>query len=126
MELAERHPKHQALLHRYIARLVDLHPIVKDHFYDPRMRGSFSMKQVLPVIAPHLDYGQLDEVQEGAGAQIAYLYAALDPNTTAGRKAELEQRLRIYCRQDTWAMVEVAYFLAEVGNPIRPLEGRPG
>jgi len=126
VELAERHPKHQALLHRYIARLVDLHPIVKDHFYDPRMRGSFSMKQVLPVIAPHLDYGQLDEVQEGAGAQIAYLYAALDPNTTAGRKAELEQRLRIYCRQDTWAMVEVAYFLAEVGNPIRPLEGRPG
>ncbi len=44
----------------------------------------------------------------------------LDPEVTAQRKADLENKLRIYCRHDTWAMVEVAYFLARAGRPRRP------
>ena len=60
------------------------------------------------------------EVQEGTGAQVAYLYAVLDPEVTAQRKADLENKLRIYCRHDTGAMVEVAYFLARAGRPRRP------
>jgi hypothetical protein len=115
-----RHPQHAELLQKYISRLLDLHPIVKQYFYHPQMRGSFSIKKVLPVIAPDLDYGELGEVQEGTAAQVAYLYATLDPNTTADRKADLEAKLRKYCRQDTWAMVEVAYFLARSGRPARP------
>lgn len=119
-ELAERHPEHSALLEQYIARLVDLWPLVKENFYHPAMRGSFSIKKVLPVIAPDLDYGDLDEVQEGTGAQVAYLFAVFDPATKPERKADLENKLRTYCRQDTWAMVEVAYFLAQAGRPVRP------
>ena len=119
-ELAERHPEHSALLEQYIARLVDLWPLVKENFYHPAMRGSFSIKKVLPVIAPDLDYGDLDEVQEGTGAQVAYLFAVFDPATKPERKADLENKLRTYCRQDTWAMVEVAYYLAQAGRPVRP------
>jgi CRISPR/Cas system-associated exonuclease Cas4 (RecB family) len=119
-ELAERHPKHAKLLGKYIARLVDLWALVRNFYYHPDMHGSFSIKKVLPVIAPELDYGELEEVQDGTGAQVAYLYAVLDPATTPARKAELEEKLRTYCRQDTWAMVEVAYFLAQVGRPVRP------
>ena len=117
---AERHPEHADLLHNYIERLVDLLPLVKAHYYHPDMRGSFSIKKVLPGIAPDLNYDELDEIQEGTGAQIAYLEAALNPETTANRKTELDKKLRIYCRQDTWAMVEIAYFLAQAGRPIRP------
>ena len=119
-ELAERHPEHAALLQRYLDRIFDLLPVVKEHFYHPRMEGSFSIKKVLPVVAPELDYATLGEVQEGTAAQVAYLYATLDPNTTPERKADLEAKLRVYCRQDTWAMVEVAYFLARQARPIRP------
>ena len=119
-ELCVRHPEHTELLQKYIKRLFDLHPIVKQYFYHPQMRGSFSMKKVLPVIAPDLDYEELEEVQEGTAAQVAYLYAALDPNTIADRKADLEAKLRKYCRQDTWAMVELAYFLTRSVRPVRP------
>ena len=117
-ELAQRHPEHAALTQQYIDRLVDLHPLVKDHFYHPDMRGSFSIKKVLPVIVSDLDYEALGEVHEGTGAQVAYLYAAFDPAVSQDRKADLERKLLAYCRQDTWAMVEVAYFLAQAGRPI--------
>ncbi|AXK37986.1 DUF2779 domain-containing protein [Crenobacter cavernae] len=119
-ELKQRHPQYADLLQPYIDRLVDLLPIVKQHFYHPSMQGSFSIKKVLPVIAPDLDYGSLDEVHDGTGAQVAYLKAALEPHVPAQQKAETESNLRHYCRQDTWAMVEVAYFLAGVGRPVRP------
>jgi len=118
-ELSIRHPEHANVLQKYVGQLFDLLPIVKKHFYHPQMRGSFKIKKVLPVVAPDLDYDELEEVQEGTAAQVAYLYATLDPNTTPDRKADLEQKLRKYCRQDTWAMVEVAYFLAKSGRPTR-------
>lgn len=118
--LAERHPEHANLLNKFITRLVDLLPLVKNHYYHPRMNGSFSIKKVLPVVAPELNYDELDEVQEGTGAQVAYIEAALNQNTAPDRKADLERKLRVYCKQDTWAMVEIAYFLAETGRPVRP------
>jgi hypothetical protein len=116
-ELAERHPQYRTQVDQYLARLVDLHPIVRANYYHPAMRGSFSIKAVLPTIAPDLDYSALHEVTGGTAAQVAYLYAALDPQTTPKRKAELRDRLLIYCKQDTWAMVEVAYFLQHQRRP---------
>jgi hypothetical protein len=123
-ELAIRHPQHRELSEGYLARLVDLHPIVKDHYYHPMMQGSFSIKKVLPCIAPDLQYGDLDEIQEGTAAQVAYLFAALDPQTSEARRTDLEQKLRAYCRQDTWAMVRIAYFLEHGSQrePTRPAE----
>jgi hypothetical protein len=119
-ELAERHPAYSELVRKYVDRLVDLLPIVKDHFYDPAMKGSFSIKKVLPVVAPDLNYAELQGVQEGTGAQVAYIDAALDAGVALDRKLAIDQQLRKYCRQDTWAMVEIAYFLAQAGRPPRP------
>jgi len=118
-ELAARHPRYSAAVDRYLDRIVDLHPMVKGSYYSPAMQGSFSIKAVLPAIAPDLDYGALDEVTDGTAAQVAYLYAALDPQTTPERKAELQDRLLVYCKQDTWAMVEVAYFLQRQRRPVK-------
>jgi hypothetical protein len=118
-EIAERHPQYGTAVNHYLARLVDLLPIVRANYYHPTMRGSFSIKAVLPTIAPDLDYDNLDEVTGGTAAQVAYLYAALDTQTTPERKAELRDRLLIYCKQDTWAMVEIAYFLQRLVRPMR-------
>jgi Domain of unknown function(DUF2779) len=123
-ELAVRHSRYRAEVDKYIARILDLHPIVRDHYYHPAMRGSFSIKAVLPTIAPDLAYETLDEVTDGTAAQVAYLYGALDPHTTPARKADLRDRLLKYCEQDTWAMVEVAHVLQRVSRPQPTIAGR--
>jgi hypothetical protein len=119
--LALRHPEYAELLNGYIGRLMDLLPIVKDNFYDARMRGSFSIKKVLAVVAPELKYEELEEVQEGTGAQVAYMQAIFE-NPSPERISEIDRRLRVYCRQDTWAMVEIMHFLAGQPRPARPPE----
>jgi hypothetical protein len=92
------------------ARLVDLLPIARRHYYHPAMRGSWSIKKLLPTIAPELDYSRLGEIQEGGAAQQAYLEATA-PGTSAARREEIRGRLLAYCAQDTLAMVTVARYL---------------
>lgn len=92
-------------------RLVDLKAIAKRNYYHPAMLGSWSIKALLPTIAPEMDYALLDGVQEGGAAQRAFV-EALDPATPAARKLELRAQLLRYCGHDTLAMVRIAGFLA--------------
>jgi len=97
-------------LHAVIGRIVDLLPIVKRNYYHPDMRGSWSLKAVRPTVAPHLDYGDLDEVQDGVLAQAAY-EEAIAPATSADRCETIRRTLLRYCERDTLAMVRlVEYF----------------
>jgi hypothetical protein len=92
-------------------RLVDLHPIVKNHYYHPDMHGSWSIKAVLPTIAPELDYSKLGEIQEGTVAQKAYV-EAISAETQNVRREEIRKGLLKYCKHDTVAMVALARYLA--------------
>lgn len=103
-DLAER-------IQALIGRLVDLHPMVKRSYYHPAMQGSWSIKAVLPAMAPEMDYSSLDGVQDGGGAQLAYAEAIAE-GTPAPRRKELEQQLLRYCGHDTLAMVKIARQLA--------------
>ena len=106
-ETAERDPSLAPALDAIIGRLVDLHPITADHYYHPAQKGSWSIKAVLPTIAPDLDYANLAEVADGGAAQLAYL-EMIDPQTPPERKDALERALRTYCRRDTEGMVRIA------------------
>lgn len=90
-------------------RTVDLLPLTREHWYHRDQRGSWSIKAVLPTMSG-LDYGAL-AISDGNLAQDAYLEAT-DPNTPIHRRLEIEADLRIYCAQDTMAMIEVARTLA--------------
>jgi hypothetical protein len=85
-------------------RLVDLLPIARECYYHPSQKGSWSIKSVLPAIAPELNYADLEGVQDGGGAVIAF-QKAVDVKTTIERKQEIEQQLLKYCMLDTFAMV---------------------
>jgi predicted RecB family nuclease len=107
--LIEMFPDLEESLTNIINRLIDLHPIVKSHYYHPKMLGSWSIKAVSPCIAPHMSYAELEGINEGTAASDGYL-EAINPATTAERKAELEEQLLRYCKFDTEAMVEIVRF----------------
>jgi len=108
-ELAERFPELEQALLNIKERLVDLWPIAKDHYYNPSQHGSWSIKKVLPAVAPHLDYEQLDGVKDGGMAMDAF-EEAISKNTEGKRKELLKEQLLNYCELDTLAMVELLYF----------------
>ncbi len=92
-------------------RMVDLLPLTRAHYYHPRMRGSWSIKSVLPTICPELSYEFLDGVSDGADAMAAYT-EAIAAETTTKRRLQIETELRNYCERDTFAMVQLLRRLA--------------
>jgi len=96
---------------RIAERLVDLLPITRAHYYHPTMKGSWSLKAVLPTIAPDLDYGNLvDGVRSGEAVDAVYA-RIIDPSADPAERARLEQALVAYCERDTLALTRlVEYF----------------
>ncbi len=108
--LATLAPRQRKALLGIKSRLVDLLPITKKHWYHPAMRGSWSIKAVLPTIPGAGSYESLAEVADGGSAQAAWMEASA-PDTPSGRREELRRALLEYCRLDTEAMVCIARFL---------------
>lgn len=106
-------PDIEAQLQSIIDRLANLLPWLRSYYYHPAMNGSWSIKAVLPTVAPHLDYSQLEDVQNGTLAQLAYL-EIIDPQTDPATRNQKICNLLKYCELDTRAMVEVVRFF-EVG-----------
>jgi Domain of unknown function(DUF2779) len=107
--LAAMFPDLASALQAIDARLVDLHPVALANYYHPDMLGSWSIKAVLPTIAPDMDYSLLEGIQEGTGASAAYL-EAIHPETSAQRREQIRQNLLKYCKHDTEAMVRLVRF----------------
>ena len=92
------------------ARLFDLLPLTKKYYCHPEMRGSWSIKSVLPTFAPELDYGDLD-VQGGQAAQQKFL-EIIKPGISENELEIGRTSLLEYCKRDTLAMVKLTQFLA--------------
>lgn len=110
-DLASMFPDLAPALAAIDARLIDLHPVTRANYYHPDMLGSWSIKAVLPTIAPDLDYRLLEGIHEGTEASAAYL-EAIDPRCSPERKRQLREDLLKYCRHDTEAMVRLTQFFA--------------
>jgi len=108
--LAEAYPDLAEDLYAIIDRLVDVHPVMRENYYHPQMLGSWSLKAVLPTVAPDMQYSELEEIQEGMAASEAFL-EAIHPETSAERKAYLRERMLEYCKFDTEAMVRLVRYL---------------
>lgn len=105
-ELAATFPRFAGAIEGVLDRLVDLLPIAREHYYHRDMYGSWSIKAVLPTIAPDLSYAEL-EIGDGELAQTAFT-EILDPKTDPARRKALRTALLAYCERDTWAMVCMA------------------
>jgi len=94
----------------------ELLPLTQTLYYHPAMKGSWSLKAVLPTIAPDLDHANLDgDVKSGSDVESVYA-EILDPATDAGRRTELETALVTYCDRDTLALVRLVEFFEAQGT----------
>ena len=116
LELAAAIPDLADQLGAIAARVVDLLPVTRAYWYHRDQRGSWSIKSVLPTIAPELDYAGL-EVKDGGGAQAAYL-EAISPETGEDRREALAAALGTYCGRDTEAMIVLARRLTTTVAPV--------
>ena len=113
--LIRRYPDLADQLTPLLDRLFDLQKVAGKYYYHPAMKGRWSIKTVLPTIAPELDYSRLDGVQSGTEAQVAYR-ECIATGTTEAKKRHLEERLLAYCKMDTLAMVKIAHYFQAVGS----------
>lgn len=105
-ELAARFSEIEAPLFAIKERIVDLLRVAEARYYHPCQQGSWSIKKLLPAIAPEMRHDQLDGVQDGGMAMEAFK-EAISGSCAPERKVEVERQLRNYCRLDTLAMVRV-------------------
>ncbi|MEK7348872.1 MAG: DUF2779 domain-containing protein [Candidatus Eisenbacteria bacterium] len=111
-ELAEAIPAERERLLRLLdRRILDLHKVIHTHYYHPGFQGSFSIKQVLPVVVPELSYEGL-EIREGSQAALAFIDMT-DPAQPREVRDRLREGLLRYCRRDTEAMVRLYQTLKE-------------
>ncbi|BDX21254.1 hypothetical protein TUM22923_05750 [Polynucleobacter sp. TUM22923] len=103
--LADTYPELSDELLAIKERFFDLLPLARNHYYHPEMKGSWSIKAVLPTIDPELNYSNL-EISNGGMAQDAYK-RAVHAQTNKEQKEAIKQAMLEYCKQDTLAMVKI-------------------
>lgn len=110
MQLAELFPEHADMLHGFTERLWDQLNIFNKHYKDAAFGKSTSLKSVLPILVPDLDYGTLS-VQKGDEAQsVWYQMIQLPPGP---EKQAMIEGLSEYCKMDTLAMVRIHQVLQQ-------------
>lgn len=124
LQLAHAVPEHGPALRSLADRLVDLLPVARRHYYHRDMRGSWSIKAVLPTLAPELAYDNLEGARSGVEAQDHYV-EAIAPGTGAARRAEIREGLLEYCARDTLAMAVLLGRLARFDRGVSDAEAAP-
>ncbi|MFQ5514032.1 MAG: DUF2779 domain-containing protein [Myxococcota bacterium] len=105
-QLAEALPDLAPALEALVGRLRDLFAVVRGHVYHPGFRGSFSLKDVSPVLAPCVTYADLEEISDGGAASAAMVSLARG-EVSPEAEAPLRRALLAYCERDTLALVEL-------------------
>lgn len=107
-------PAHAPALAGRISRLRDLmQPFMEQAYHHASMKGSVSLKNVLPALVPGMSY---DTLKITNGSQAMSVYERLHEEQDLFTMAEMKEALHEYGRLDTLAMVEI---LKVLENAIR-------
>lgn len=111
-DLIEIFPEYSNELRGIVNRLKDLMiPFQQKWYYTPEMRGSYSIKSVLPALVPELSYDHL-EIKEGGTASNTFL--SMVNGSFEGDVEDKRRQLLEYCKMDTFAMVLILDKLRQV------------
>lgn len=104
-EIAEVFPQYKKQIENIIKRIKDLIiPFQKKYYYTNEMKGSYSIKYVLPALIPELNYSNLP-INEGGLASLTFesLYDEKSQEVITEKRKQLIE----YCKMDTLAMVKI-------------------
>jgi len=105
-ELALLQPDFAPFLENLNGRIYDLGNLInKGYYLHPAFKGSWSIKNVLPVMVPDLQYQGLD-VEKGDQAMLAWYKLVFESSETT-EKEKIKKSLLDYCELDTLAMVHI-------------------
>jgi hypothetical protein len=111
-ELGKTYPEYKKQLDNITGRMVDLIIPFRSRFiYHPKMKGSASLKSVLPAFVKNVGYDDL-EIQDGTTASRMYL-TYLKNMIGEDQKERIFQNLSDYCELDTLAGVRLMDVLYE-------------
>lgn len=114
-EIGARWPAYAKVFERINSNLHDLKEIFSKQLYiHPDFKGKASIKKVLPVISPNLQYSDI-EIHEGGQAVDAWL-TMVSPETPQYEKEEINKNLKTYCGLDTYAMYAIWKHLYDLVN----------
>jgi hypothetical protein len=77
-------------------------PFQKRYWYRKELKGSYSIKAVLPAFFPEMDYHNLEGVHNAGEAPETYLALR---HMNADERETARKNLRLYCERDTFAMI---------------------
>jgi len=114
-KMGEMLPDLAAHLNAIAGNIIDLmEPFQKGYYYNRAMKGSYSIKYVLPAVFPddpELDYSKLEGIHNGDEAMNIFPKIKDMPADEAERA---RQNLLKYCELDTYAMVKLWQELVRV------------
>ncbi|NQY74817.1 MAG: DUF2779 domain-containing protein, partial [Candidatus Margulisbacteria bacterium] len=103
--LGRTFPEFNTPLVSFQNNMVDLMlPFKHKQLYSHKMKGSYSIKAVLPTLVPELSYDTLD-ISKGDSASRTYM--ALHKENDRDTIQKTRQQLLDYCELDTLAMVKI-------------------
>ena len=111
-ELGQLFPEYNDFFLGMNSRVYDLKDIfTKNYYVDPGFHGSNSIKDVLPVLAPHLSYKDL-AIGKGDLASVRWYEIAVGEDKSGADQVFAD--LLEYCKLDTFAMVEIYNVLRKI------------
>jgi hypothetical protein len=103
MELGQFFPKHKKRITKWVGNIHDLMiPFRQRDVYHWKMKGSYSIKNVLPAMTKH-SYDDLEIADGGAAMDAYHQMCAVKDNPV--ELAKIRKKLLEYCKYDTQAMV---------------------
>ena len=114
-EMAAIYPEYAAFLEELNKQIYDLGDCINFGYYlHPKFKGSWSLKNVLPVMVPELSYEEM-EIGKGDQAMTAW-WAMINGALSDEEPEKTKTALLEYCKLDTWAMVKIWEKLYQLGN----------
>jgi len=111
-EIAATFPDFKFQVSIITSRIKDLMEIFqKREYYAPEMKGSYSIKQVLPALVPGFSY---ENMAIGDGGSASHAFMSLVSETDWAKIRMTRENLLEYCKLDTLAMVEILKVLQKV------------